>query len=356
MLSGIDDVRIRELRPVLSPAVLMDEVQPSAAGQETVATTRQQISEILHGRADKLLVVVGPCSVHDPNAALEYAQRLADFRAQVDDQLLLVMRTYFEKPRTVVGWKGLINDPDLDGSCKINHGLRIARTLLRDISELGIPAGTEFLDPISPQFVADLVSWGAIGARTTESQVHRQFASGLSMPVGFKNGTGGAIKLAADAVNAAGHAHSFLGVTKQGTCAIVETQGNPDCHVILRGGSAATNYQAEHVKEATEMLTKAGLEPRLMVDCSHGNSRKNHENQPGIARDLAGQLRSESSGIFGVMVESFLVAGRQDLRLDHPMTFGQSVTDACIDWETTKEVLLELADAIETRRSKAHNA
>ncbi|RLB41679.1 MAG: 3-deoxy-7-phosphoheptulonate synthase [Deltaproteobacteria bacterium] len=346
-----DDVRIEGLRPLIPPAILMEEIHPGEDAVGRIAEARQQISDIVHGKDDRLLVVVGPCSIHDPQAALDYAKRLKALRDQHADDLFIVMRTYFEKPRTTVGWKGLINDPNLDGSFDINHGLRVARGLLSELAELDLPAGTEFLDPISPQFVADLVSWGAIGARTTESQVHRELASGLSMPVGFKNGTRGTVKIAVEAVKAARNPHHFLSVTKQGITAIVATRGNLDCHVILRGGAGKPNYQPEDVAETVEMLEGAGLEGRLMVDCSHANSGKDHEKQAGVAIAIGQQVAQGSTGVFGVMLESFLVGGRQSGDPGTDLTYGQSITDACMSWDVTVPVIEGLADSVRQRRS-----
>lgn len=347
-----DDVRIADIRPLIPPAILMEELPPSTAAIELVTRSRSAVTEIVHGRDDRLVVVVGPCSIHDPAAGLEYAGRLRDLAAKHATDLLIVMRTYFEKPRTTVGWKGLINDPHLDGSFDINHGLRKARTFLRDVAELGMPTGTEFLDPISPQFVADLVSWGAIGARTTESQVHRELASGLSMPIGFKNGTKGTVQIAVDAVGSAKHPHHFLSVTKQGLAGIVATQGNPDCHVILRGGANQPNYSAEHVEAAWKLLEKARLPSRVMIDCSHANSHKDHEKQPDVAEDVAAQLADGSDRISGVMLESFLVGGRQDQKPGVPLTYGQSITDACMSWDATVPVIETLAKGVRARRHK----
>jgi 3-deoxy-7-phosphoheptulonate synthase len=298
-----------------------------------------------------VLVLDCPCSIHDPMAAFEYAQRLKMAAEEVADALLLVMRVYFEKPRTTVGWKGLINDPHLDGTFDINRGLRWARQLLLDLARARIPSGTEFLDTIIPQFIADLVSWGAIGARTTESQVHRELASGLSMPVGFKNATSGSISVAIDALRAARHPHHFLSVTKEGVSAIVKTKGNDACHIILRGSNQGPNYEAARIAEVIESLESAGMPPFLMVDCSHGNSGKDHRNQPRVAAALAGQLRSGSGAIAGVMIESNLVAGNQPAQPGRPLVFGQSITDACLDWDSTRAVLDDLADAVRTRRS-----
>ena len=346
-----DDVRIEGLRPLMPPAILMEEIHPGEEGIGRITEARKQISDIVHGEDDRLVVVVGPCSIHDPQAALDYAKRLKALRDQHADDLFIVMRTYFEKPRTTVGWKGLINDPNLDGSFDINHGLRVARGLLSSLAELDLPAGTEFLDPISPQFVADLVSWGAIGARTTESQVHRELASGLSMPVGFKNGTRGTVKIAVEAVKAARNPHHFLSVTKQGLTAIVATKGNLDCHVILRGGAGKPNYQPEHIAETVDMLKGAGLEGRLMVDCSHANSGKDHEKQAGVAMALGEQIAQGGTGVFGVMLESFLVGGRQDSDPGAELTYGQSITDACMSWDVTVPVIEGLADSVRQRRN-----
>ena len=298
----------------------------------------------------RLLVIVGPCSIHDPKAALEYAEKLKAERERYAPELLIVMRVYFEKPRTTVGWKGLINDPRLDGSFAINEGLRLARRLLLDLAALGVPACCEFLDPITPQFIADLVTWGAIGARTTESQVHRELASALSMPVGFKNGTDGGVQIAIDALRAVAHPHRFLGVTEQGLAGIVSTRGNPDCHVILRGGQSGPNYDAGSVGKTLDALRDAGLPARLMIDTSHGNSEKDYRRQPIVARDIGKQVAQGETGIVGLMMESFLVDGRQDLRDPARLVYGQSVTDACMGWETTVPVLRELADAVRQRR------
>ena len=346
-----DDVRIDDIRPLIPPAILMEEIHPGEDAIARIEEGRLQISNIVHGEDDRLLVVVGPCSIHDPDAALDYAQRLKPLRDQFEDDLFIVMRTYFEKPRTTVGWKGLINDPNLDGSFDINHGLRVARGLLSSLAEMNVPTGTEFLDPISPQFIADLVSWGAIGARTTESQVHRELASGLSMPVGFKNGTRGTIIIAVEAVRAARNPHHFLSVTKQGLTAIIATKGNLDCHVILRGGTGRPNYSAENVAETVEMLSSAGLDGRVMVDCSHANSGKDHEKQAGVANALAEQVARGSTGVFGLMLESFIVGGRQDNGTNTELTYGQSITDACMGWDTTVPVIEGLADAVRKRRS-----
>jgi 3-deoxy-7-phosphoheptulonate synthase len=350
MLYRTDDVRIENLRPLIPPAILMEELPLAEAGSAVVAHSREAISRILRGEDDRLVLVVGPCSIHDPVAGLDYAKRLQKEAEQHQDALCVVMRVYFEKPRTTVGWKGLINDPHLDGSFVINEGLRAARRFLLDVTEIGLPAGTEFLDPITPQFIADLVSWGAIGARTTESQVHRELASGLSTPVGFKNGTDGTVQIAVDAIRSSAHPHHFLSVTKQSVAAIVETRGNEDCHVILRGGASGPNYSEARVAEVARQLEQAGLPARVMVDCSHANSDKDYLRQTEVARDLARQVAEGSPVIFGVMMESFLVDGRQDVESGSPLVYGQSITDACISWERTQPLLAELADAVRARR------
>jgi 3-deoxy-7-phosphoheptulonate synthase len=350
MLLNTDDVRIKRLRPLIPPAILLEELPLGSAEASFVAERRQAIGAVVAGQDPRLLVVVGPCSIHDPEAGLEYAERLKPQIDRLADDLLIVMRTYFEKPRTTVGWKGLINDPDLDGSFAINRGLRIARTFLLDLLARGVAPGTEFLDPISPQFVADTVCWGAIGARTSESQVHRELASGLSMPVGFKNGTGGSIGVAIDAIRASRYPHQFLSVTKQGLAAIVETRGNEHTHLILRGGGGKPNYDAESVGKAVAALHDAGVGEGLMVDCSHANSNKNHENQPQVAESLAQQVEAGNRGIMGVMLESFLVGGNQSVRPRAELTRGQSITDACLAWDQTLPVLERLARAAKRRR------
>ena len=339
-MNKTDDIRINGIDELLPPITHLYELPLDDKAAELVESTRNQIADLIHGRDKRLLAVIGPCSIHDPKAALEYARRLLPLRQKYDKELLIVMRVYFEKPRTTVGWKGLINDPYLDGTFDINFGLRQARRLLLDLNNLGMPASTEFLDMITPQYYADLISWGAIGARTTESQVHRELASGLSCPVGFKNGTDGNLKIAIDAIGAASHPHHFLSVTKAGHSAIVHTAGNPDCHVILRGGKEP-NYSAEHVKAAAEQLAKAGVTPKLMVDFSHANSRKDYTRQMEVARDVAAQLQNGEQNIMGIMVESHLVEGRQD----KPETYGQSITDACIGWDATEELLALMAEA-----------
>ena len=351
MFQRTRDLRVESFRPLVPPAILLEELPLSEAGSLTVSRGREEIARILNGADDRLVVIVGPCSIHDPEAARDYGRRLKAMADRLAADLCVVMRVYFEKPRTTVGWKGLINDPNLDGSFVINAGLRLARRLLLDLAELGLPAGCEFLDPISPQFTSDLVSWGAIGASTTESQVHRELASGLSMPVGFKNGTDGGIQIAIDAVRSAAHPHSFLGVTEQGLCAIVGTRGNPHCHVILRGGQSGPNYDTASVQKTVSALRDAGLLPRLMIDTSHGNSEKDHRRQPLVSREIATQVAQGEAGIFGVMMESFLVDGRQDLRDRASLVYGKSITDACMSWESTVPVLEELADAARSRRS-----
>jgi 3-deoxy-7-phosphoheptulonate synthase len=352
LFESTDDLRIAQLRPLISPAILMEELPLSERASQTVATNRRALDAILAGEDDRLAVVVGPCSIHDPKAALEYGERLAAKAAALSGELCVVMRVYFEKPRTTVGWKGLINDPHLDGSFDINSGLRTARGLLVQLADMGLPAGSEFLDTISPQFIADLICWGAIGARTTESQIHRELASGLSMPVGFKNGTDGNVQIALDAIGAARHRHHFLSVTKQGISAIVETAGNALCHLILRGGSRGTNFDADSVGAAADKLREASLPQRIMVDCSHGNSDKDHKRQPAVARDVAAQLAAGGRDIFGVMLESHLVEGNQKQQADSELVYGQSITDACIGWQDTIGVLEDLAAAVVTRRKK----
>ncbi|MDK4681280.1 3-deoxy-7-phosphoheptulonate synthase AroG [Kingella negevensis] len=339
-----DDVRIHAVTELLPPIAHLYELPISEQASELVYNTRRQIADLVSGKDNRLLVIIGPCSIHDPKAAMEYAQRLLPLRKKYEKELLIVMRVYFEKPRTTVGWKGLINDPHLDGSFDINFGLRQARKLLLDLNNMGMPASTEFLDMITPQYYADLISWGAIGARTTESQVHRELSSGLSCPVGFKNGTDGNLKIAIDAIGAASHPHHFLSVTKSGHSAIVHTTGNPDCHVILRGGKEP-NYSAEHVQAAVEQLNKAGVTPKLMVDFSHANSRKDYKRQMEVAQAVAAQIKNGEQNIMGVMVESHLVEGRQD----KPEVYGQSITDACIGWDTTEEMLALLAEANKVR-------
>jgi 3-deoxy-7-phosphoheptulonate synthase len=344
-----DDLRIEKIRNLISPSVLMEELPLSVQDQERVADARQRIAAIVHGRSQRLLVVAGPCSIHDQGSALEYASLLKAAAERHADALEIVMRVYFEKPRTTVGWKGFINDPYLDGSFDINRGLHLARQLLVDVTKLGLPIGTEFLDTITPQYIADAISWGAIGARTTESQIHRQLASGLSMPTGFKNGTDGNVAICVDAIRAAHHPHHFLSVTKQGIAAIVETRGNQDCHVILRGSSAGTNYDHDSITNVGDLLKAAGLSPLLMVDCSHGNSSKRPELQIEVARSLADQIGRGELSVMGTMIESHLVPGRQDPQPGSQLTYGQSITDACIGWGDTEDVFELLADAVRLR-------
>jgi 3-deoxy-7-phosphoheptulonate synthase len=347
-----DDERIDNIIPLPPPEHLIRffPIQGSAA-EGLIAETRSRVRQILHGRADRLLVVMGPCSIHDPAAAIEYAKKLSLERQKLSDELEILMRVYFEKPRTTVGWKGLINDPYLNGSFRINEGLRIARDLLVRINQAGVPAGCEFLDVISPQYIGDLVSWGAIGARTTESQVHRELASGLSAPVGFKNGTDGNVKIAVDALLAARQKHHFLSVHKSGQVAIVETRGNDDCHIILRGGKNP-NYEAPAVQAACEQLARAGLPERLMIDCSHANASKDYRRQAAVAADIGSQIAGGERRIVGVMVESHLVEGRQDLEAGRPLAFGQSITDPCLGWDDSVKLLGTLAQAVKARRKR----
>jgi 3-deoxy-7-phosphoheptulonate synthase len=344
------DLRVESYKPLLPPAILLEELPLGDRASETVARGRQEVSRILRGDDDRVVVVVGPCSIHDPDAGLEYARRLKKAADEHAAELCIVMRVYFEKPRTTVGWKGLINDPRLDGTFAINEGLRKARHFLLDVTEIGLPAGVEFLDPISPQYISDTVSWGAIGARTTESQVHRELASGMSMPIGFKNGTDGGIQIAIDAVRAAAHPHRFLGVTEQGLAAIVATRGNQDCHVILRGGESGPNYDATSVQKTASALRSANVPARLMIDASHGNSTKDYRRQPAVVHDVATQIAEGDTAIMGMMLESFLVDGRQDLVDAGSLRYGQSVTDACMGWDMTLPVVAELADAVHARR------
>jgi len=351
MFRNTDDTRIEGQRPLIPPAILVEESPLSEKASMLVAESRQQIGRILHGQDDRLLAIVGPCSIHDPVAAFDYAKRLKVLADNLKQDLMVVMRVYFEKPRTVVGWKGLINDPFLDGSFQINKGLRKARELLLSLAELGLPAGTEFLDTIIPQFHADTISWAAIGARTTESQIHRELASGLSMPVGFKNGTDGDFQIAIDAIRAAQQPHWFPSVTKQGVAAIFKTLGNPDSHVILRGGSrTGPNYDEKSVAQVVASLEKVKLPPFLMVDCSHANSGKDYRNQPSVARTIGAQIAAGSRQVCGIMLESNLVEGRQDYVPGLTAKYGQSITDACISFEQTEPLLVELAQAVRQRR------
>lgn len=347
-----DDLRINHITEVRPPIDLHEKFPLSETASQTVYETRQQIHKILNGEDDRLLVVIGPCSIHDTKAGMDYAQRLKQQIDHFEKDLLIVMRVYFEKPRTTVGWKGLINDPDLNETFQINKGLELARGFLVDVNNLGVPAATEFLDLISPQYVSDLISWGAIGARTTESQGHRELASGLSCPVGFKNGTDGGFKVAVDAIRAANKPHIFLSLTKTGHSAIFSTTGNQDCHVILRGGNSGPNYEPEFVADAVNQLKAAEVQARLMIDCSHANSSKNHERQMIVAQSIADQLARGSQHIMGAMVESHLVGGRQDVSPDEDLIYGQSITDACIDWDSSVKLLEALAQGVQARRKK----
>lgn len=349
MIYKTDDLRISGLHEVIPPEELHAEFPLDEAASETVHRSREAIHNILEGTDDRIVVIVGPCSIHDPEAAREYAQRLKPLIDDLENELCIVMRVYFEKPRTTVGWKGLINDPEMDESFHINKGLRLARDLLLDLAKQGVPAGTEYLDLISPQYIADLVSWGAIGARTTESQGHRELASGLSCPVGFKNSTDGGFKIAIDAVNAALRPHVFMSLTKQGHSAIFSTTGNNDCHIILRGGKQP-NYDSASIQHAAEQLKKNGLKPQMMVDCSHANSNKNYKRQIDVCKDVAKQISRGEQRIMGVMLESHLVEGRQDVIEGQKLTYGQSITDACINWESTEILLARLAQAVKARR------
>ncbi|KAI5121402.1 hypothetical protein M0805_003174 [Coniferiporia weirii] len=353
-IARLENKRVKLIRPLIPPQILQEDLPLTLSAVDTVIGGRRAAEDILHGRDDRIVVVVGPCSVNNLEAALEYAQLLRDYADEAKDDLHIIMRVYFEKPRTTVGWKGLINDPDMNGSFNINKGLRLARQLLIDITRIGLPAGCEFLDTISPQYTADLVSWGAIGARTTESQVHRELTSALSMPTGFKNSTDGSVGIAVDACRAARSGHVFLSVGKEGLSSIVETEGNPDVHIILRGGSKGPNYEAEHVRDCAEKLKKAGLPQKIMIDCSHGNSSKQHQRQLIVVDNIASQLEygDTSDSIMGVMIESNLVEGRQDIPASGPagLKYGQSVTDACIAWDSTVEALDRLRQGVQRRR------
>ena len=348
-----DDLRVTAIDPLISPAILIYEYPVSDKAAETVSQARQDAQNILAGTDDRLLVLVGPCSIHDTKAALEYAGRLRGEIERLKDDLCIIMRVYYEKPRTTVGWKGLINDPNLNNTYDINKGLKVARELLLTLNEMGVPAGTEFLDTITPQYIADFISWGAIGARTTESQIHRELASGLSMPVGFKNGTTGCTQIAVDAIVSASRPHHFLSVTKQGVTAIVSTSGNTSCHLILRGSSSGTNYDAESISAACERMKKANVTQRIMVDCSHGNSNKDFRNQPAVAQDIANQLAEGSECIGGVMIESNLFEGNQPFKDKQCLAYGKSITDQCISWDDTVKTLDTLAKGVRNRRVKA---
>lgn len=347
-----DNIRIKSLRPLVSPGLLLDELPLSENAAILVAETRYSIQSILNRKDDRLLVVVGPCSIHDPAAAIDYAKKLKDCIDQYKNELCIVMRVYFEKPRTTVGWKGLINDPKLDNTFDINQGLRTARQLLLEINDLGIPTGSEFLDTIIPQYVSDLTSWAAIGARTTESQIHRELASGLSMPVGFKNGTMGSIDIAVDAICAAKEPHHFLGVSKQAIAAIVSTNGNPDCHIILRGSKTGTNYDSASIEKTRKLIESRKLPSRIMVDCSHGNSNKNYKKQNDVLNALCDQKREGEQSIFGLMIESNLMPGNQKMIPNEPLIYGQSITDACVNWEETQSLLEHLSNTIKSTREK----
>jgi 3-deoxy-7-phosphoheptulonate synthase len=352
MFQPTEDIRIQWTKVVLPPVFLEEERPVSEMASETTFAAREEIIDILNKRDPRLLVLVGPCSIHDPKAAREYGALLESAIAEYSADLRIVMRVYFEKPRTTIGWKGLINDPYLDGSFKINDGLRLARNLLLDLAEMGVPSGTEFLDMIIPQYIAGLVAWGAIGARTTESQVHRQLISGISCPVGFKNGTSGNVDIGIDALLSAAHPHTFLGHSKHGQSAILFTSGNPDTHIILRGGRGLVNYTAEAVAQTAEKMRKAELEPRIMIDCSHANSNKDYRRQGLVCRDIAAQIAAGDRDIIGVMMESNLVAGAQKLEAGKPLVYGQSITDGCIDWAETHTLLEELAEAVRARRAQ----
>ena len=345
-----DNLRIASITEVSTPDVVRTEIPLTQAAADTVDLARSDIAKVINGQDDRLVAIVGPCSIHDPAAAKEYASKLARLREELADDIAIVMRVYFEKPRTTVGWKGLINDPDLDDSFQIDKGLRTARKLLLELNDSGMPAGVEYLDILTPQYISDLVSWGAIGARTTESQLHREMGSGLSCAVGFKNGTEGNIKVAVDAIQSARNPHRFLSLTTSGVASIFETTGNDQTHVILRGGSNGPNYSAEHINSTAAMLEKAGLAPRIMVDCSHANSQKQHERQLIVAEDLGKQIAAGDNRIFGVMVESHLVAGRQDVKPGETPTYGQSITDACLGWDHTETLLRNLATSVRSRR------
>jgi 3-deoxy-7-phosphoheptulonate synthase len=346
MVNKIDDLRIINTQELLSPSDVIKELSPSEKGIKTILESREEISRILNKKSKKFIIVVGPCSIHDIDAAKEYATRLKKLKENLSENCLVIMRVYFEKPRTVIGWKGLINDPDLDGSFKINNGIKLARKLLIDLSEMNIPCGHEFLDLVSPQYLSDLISWGAIGARTTESQSHRELASGLSCPVGFKNGTDGSIQIAIDAMNAARHSHSFLSVTKEGRSAIFNTAGNEDCHIILRGGNKKTNYSSEDVKKSASILENNGLNPNIMIDASHANSNKNYKMQSAVVDDVKNQIIQGEKNIIGLMLESNLIEGNQKINSKENLKYGQSITDSCIGWQETEDIILSLDESL----------
>ena len=355
-MHSTSDLHVIETRPLLSPAFIKSELSITETAAELVTKTRDRIRNILEGQDKRVLVIVGPCSIHDVTAAKEYGRRLTKLRSQLEDRLEILMRVYFEKPRTTVGWKGLINDPHLDNSYDINQGLRTARKLLLDLAEIGLPAATELLDPITPQYIADLICWTAIGARTTESQIHRQMASGLSMPVGYKNGTDGSFSAAINAMLTARISHHFLGINQDGLASIVKTTGNPDGHLVLRGGAAKPNYEATDIEAATKALKQKAVNSRLMIDCSHGNSRKNHHKQVDVLDNLNQQIAAGSQQIVGVMIESHLVAGNQSITNNGNLVYGQSITDACVDWETTETMLHSLANSVAAGREEIrHN-
>jgi len=346
MVNKTDDLRIINTQELLSPSDVIKELSPSDSGIKTILESRREISRILNKKSKKFIIVVGPCSIHDIDAAKEYAIRLKKLKENLSENCLVIMRVYFEKPRTVIGWKGLINDPDLDGSFKINNGIKLARKLLIDLSEMNIPCGHEFLDLVSPQYLSDLISWGAIGARTTESQSHRELASGLSCPVGFKNGTDGSIQIAIDAMNAARHSHSFLSVTKEGRSAIFNTAGNEDCHIILRGGNQKTNYSSEDVKKSASILENNDLNPNIMIDASHANSNKNYKMQSAVVDDVKKQIIQGEKNIIGLMLESNLIEGNQKINSKENLKYGQSITDSCIGWQETEDIILSLDESL----------
>jgi 3-deoxy-7-phosphoheptulonate synthase len=346
MINKTDDLRIINTQELISPMDIISQLSPSKSGIETIVKTRSEIKDILDKKSKKFVIVVGPCSIHDVDAAKEYAAKLKNLKNVLSENSLLIMRAYFEKPRTVIGWKGLINDPDLDGSFKINKGIKIARQLLMDLSEMNIPCGHEFLDLVSPQYISDLISWGAIGARTTESQSHRELASGLSCPVGFKNGTDGSIQIAIDAMNAARNSHSFLSVTKEGKSAIFNTAGNNDCHIILRGGNKNANYSSKDVCESTGILERNGMKPNIMIDASHANSKKDYKKQSIVVDDVKQQISSGQKNIIGIMLESNLVEGNQKINSREKLKYGQSITDSCIGWNETEEIILALDETL----------
>ncbi|KAJ8658680.1 3-deoxy-7-phosphoheptulonate synthase [Lichtheimia ornata] len=349
----MEDLRVTGYNALLTPAYLQEELPASKKSEETVHSARQEAAKILRGEDDRLIIIVGPCSIHDVDAAKDYCNRLLAVKERLSGELLIIMRSYFEKPRTTVGWKGLINDPDINNGYNINKGLRVGRKLLCELTDKGMPVAVELLDTISPQYLSDLISWGAIGARTTESQLHRELASGSSFPVGFKNGTDGNVRIAIDAIGSSSAPHHFLGVTKSGTVSITHTTGNPDCHVILRGANSGPNYSAEHVSQAVAALEKAGVSKSIMVDCSHGNSSKDHRNQPKVAHDLAQQIAAGNKSLVGLMIESHINEGKQSVPAEGPaaLKYGVSITDACVDFDTTVKMLDELADAVKARRS-----